>query len=97
MFCNYTGSQDCYGSDDPGVLQIAAPADASLAMSNPSALLDKYSLLFMSGQMSPFMKSVLLNRMNAIDAGNRGASTGTYRVQHALYLILTSPEYSMQK
>jgi uncharacterized protein (DUF1800 family) len=97
VFCNYTGSEDCYGSDDPGVLQIAEPADASQAMSNPSALLDKYSLLFMSGQMSPFMKSILLNRMNAIDSGNRGASTGTYRVQHALYLILNSPEYSVQK
>ena len=97
VFCNYTGSEDCYGSDDPGVLQIAAPADASLAMSNPSALLDKYNLLFMSGQMSPFMKSILLNRMNAITDGNRGASTGTFRVQHALYLILNSPEYSVQK
>jgi uncharacterized protein (DUF1800 family) len=97
VFCNYTGSADCYGSDDAGTLQITAPADAALAMSNPSALLDKYDLLFMSGQMSPFMKSILLARMNAIDAGNRGASTGTYRAQHALYLILNSPEYSVQK
>ncbi len=97
VFCNYTGSQDCYGSADAGVLQIAAPADASQAMSNPSALLDKYSLLFMSGQMSPFMKSILLNRLTAISDGNRGASTGTFRVQHALYLILNSPEYSVQK
>jgi uncharacterized protein (DUF1800 family) len=97
VFCNYTGSEDCYGSDDDGTLQIAAPADASLAMSNPSALIDKYNLLFMSGQMSPFMKSILLNRLNAITDGNRGASTGTFRVQHALYLILNSPEYSVQK
>ncbi len=97
IFCNYTGSEDCYGSDDPGTMQIRAPDDAALAMSNPSALIDKYNVLFMSGQMSPFMKNILLNRLNAIDDGNRGANTGTYRVQHLLYLILNSPEYSIQK
>ena len=97
VFCNYTGSQDCYGSDDAGTMQIRAPDDAALAVSNPSALIDKYNLLFMSGQMSPFMKNILLNRVNSIDAGNRGASQGTFRVQHLLYLILNSPEYAIQK
>ncbi|MEP6484615.1 MAG: DUF1800 family protein [Rudaea sp.] len=97
IFCNYSGSQDCYGSDDDGTMQIQAPADAALAVSNPSALIDKYNTLFMSGQMSPFMRSILLARINAIDDGNRGASQGTFRVQHLLYLITNSPEYSIQK
>ena len=67
--------------------------DSSLAMNDPGALLDRYNLLFLSGQMSPYMRATLLTRLNAITGTNRAR----LRMQHALYLILNSPEYVVQK
>ena len=58
-----------------------------------AVFLDRYSLLLMSGQCPPFMHQTLLTRLNAIT----GSTRGRQRVQHALYLILNSPEYSIQK
>jgi uncharacterized protein (DUF1800 family) len=97
VFCDYTDSNDCYASDDADTMQMNDARDAALAVSDPAQLMDNYNLLFMSGQMSPFMRNVLVTRLNAITTGNRGASTGISRVQHALYLIINSPEYSIQK
>jgi uncharacterized protein (DUF1800 family) len=101
VFCNYATSSnpdgDCYASDDADTMQTNDSRDAALAASNPAQLVDNYNLLFLSGQMSPFMKNVLVTRLNAISSGNRGASKGVLRVQHAQYLILNSPEYSVQK
>jgi len=78
------------------VRKLNTVRDAALANSNPGALLDRYSLLLMSGQMSPFMHQTLLNRLNTLDEEpNRPLSR--QRIQHALYLILNSPEYSIQK
>ena len=51
----------------------------------------------MSGQMSPFMRDVLITRLNQLTEDNYGQDLGRTRVQHALYLILNSPEYSIQK
>jgi hypothetical protein len=51
----------------------------------------------MSGQMSPFMRGVLLTRLTALTPDDFGADLGRIRVQHALYLIMNSPEYSIQK
>ncbi len=96
IFCNYTGSQRCWGSDDPQTLQMDQDRDAALATSNPAALIDQYSMLLMGGQMSPFMRGVLLTRLNAMNAGDYD-SLGRARVQEALYLIFNSPEYSIQK
>ena len=59
------------------------------------ALIDRYDLLFLSGQMSPQMRSVLTTRLNAV--GGSGNERTRRRVQHALYLILNSPEYAIQK
>lgn len=97
VFCNYTASQDCYASDDDDTMQTDDASDASLAVSNPAQLVANYNRVFMSGQMSPFMQNALVTHLNAITSGNRGASEGIFRVQHALYLILNSPEYSIQK
>ena len=92
-FCWYSDGSSCWTNDHGAVLYLDTARDAGLAASNPSALLDRYSLLFMSGQMSPFMRQTLLTRLNAIS----GSTRGRQRVQHALYLILNSPEYSIQK
>jgi len=61
--------------------------------SDPGALLDRYNLLFLSGRMSPAMREVLLRRLEAV----RNDDGGVARVQNALYLILNSPEYNVQK
>jgi uncharacterized protein (DUF1800 family) len=97
VFCYYVGSQRCWDSNFGQTLQMDYTADAALAATNPGQLIDDYSLLLMSGQMSPFMRSVLLTRLNALTAGDYGADLGRVRVQHALYLIMNSPEYSIQK
>jgi len=96
IFCNYTASQDCWDADDPQTLQMNEAHDAGLGASNPAALVDRYSLLLMGGQMSPFMRNVLVTRLNAMDAADYD-DIGRARVQEALYLILNSPEYSIQK
>jgi uncharacterized protein (DUF1800 family) len=97
VFCNYTGSQDCWASDDPATLQMNEERDVALATSNPAGLIDQYSNLLMAGQMSPFMRSVLITRLNQMSEDDYGTELGRRRVQHALYLILNSPEYSIQK
>jgi uncharacterized protein (DUF1800 family) len=97
VFCDYTGSDACWASDDPSTMQMNEDRDAELAASDPAALVDEYSRLFMSGQMSPFMKSVLVTRLQQMIEDDYGTELGRRRVQHALYLILNSPEYSIQK
>ena len=97
IFCDYTDSDACWGSDDPATLQMNEARDAALAASDPAALVDAYNDLLMSGQMSPFMRDVLVTRLNLLTEDNYGQDLGRTRVQHALYLILNSPEYSIQK
>lgn len=97
VFCYYTGSDRCWDSDAPDTLQLDLARDAPLAASDPGALLDRYSLLFMSGQMSPFMRATLLTQLQQLTSQDYGNSLGRVRVQNALYLILNSPEYSIQK
>ena len=92
-FCWHSDGGNCWENGHGATLYLDTARDAPLAASNPSALLDRYSVLFLSGQMSPFMHQTLLTRLNAIS----GSTRGRQRVQHALYLILNSPEYSIQK
>ncbi|WP_266171432.1 DUF1800 domain-containing protein [Dyella subtropica] len=96
IFCDYATSARCYTSSGPNTMSINADRDAALALSNPSGLIDLYNLLFMSGQMSSFMHGTLLTRLNAL-TDNSAGDLGRQRVQHALYLIINSPEYSVQK
>jgi uncharacterized protein (DUF1800 family) len=97
VFCDYTGSEACYASDDAATMQMNEDRDVALAADNPAGLVDEYSALFMAGQMSPFMRNVLITRLNQLTEDDYGADLGRARVQHALYLILNSPEYSIQK
>lgn len=97
VFCDYTGSTNCWASDDPTTMQMNEDRDAALAATDPAGLVDEYNALFMSGQMSPFMRDVLITRLNLLTEDNYGQDLGRTRVQHALYLILNSPEYSIQK
>lgn len=97
VYCNY-GVGQCWVDPGDFPLFMDYSGDAALAASDPQALIDEYDLLFLSGQMSPFMRQTLLTRLDAIDAGNaEEGGVGLDRVRHALYLIITSPEYSVQK
>jgi uncharacterized protein (DUF1800 family) len=101
VFCNFLPFDDddgCWGSDFDDSLEMDYNGDAALAASDPEALIDEYNLLFLSGQMSPFMRQTLLTRLNAINADSaENGKVGPERVENALYLIMTSPEYSVQK
>ena len=97
LFCYYSGSDRCWDSDAADTLRMNLARDAPLAASNPAALLDRYNLLFLSGQMSPFMRATILAQLQLLTASDYGAALGRVRVQNALYLIVNSPEYSIQK
>ncbi|HET6546163.1 MAG TPA: DUF1800 family protein [Rhodanobacteraceae bacterium] len=97
IFCYYVGSDRCWDSEDADTLQMDYTGDAELAAADLAALIDRYDTLLMAGQMSPFMRNVLVTRLDALDIDDFGADLGRVRVQHALYLIFNSPEYSIQK
>lgn len=60
-----------------------------------TALVDRYNLLFMGGRMSAQMRTLLINHLNGMGSGN--TEQRRQRVQDALWLILTSPEYVVEK
>ncbi|MBO9662343.1 DUF1800 family protein [Dokdonella sp.] len=97
LFCYNVLNHECYTESLADTLLMDIQADAQLAAENPAGLVDAYDRLLMAGQMSPFMRSVLLTRLEAMTSAELGANLGRERVQHALYLIVTSPEYSIQK
>lgn len=97
LFCYNLQNQQCWMDDAANTLLMDFQADAELAATDPAALIDAYDRLLMAGQMSPFMRSVLLTRLQAMTPEEYGAILGRERVQHVLYLIVSSPEYSIQK
>ena len=60
-----------------------------------AALVDRYNLLFMGGRMSAQMRTLLINHLNGMGSSN--TEQRRQRVQDALWLILTSPEYVVEK
>jgi uncharacterized protein (DUF1800 family) len=96
-------SVTCDPNDEIGDVRINRAQDYALAGSanggpaDPAdRLVDAYSVRFMSGQMSPFMRQTLLSYLNQIDSGD-GANWKAMRISRALLLIMTSPEYMVQK
>jgi uncharacterized protein (DUF1800 family) len=92
IFYFYIGSTYSY-AQEPNALLMDYGATLSPLAADPAALVERLNLLLMSGQISPFMRDVLVTRVTALPNDNRGRD----RVQHALYLVLNSPEYSIQK
>ncbi len=79
-------------------LQLAGSGQGGTA--DPSdRLVDAYNKRFMSGQMSPYMRDQLVTYLNKIDHNwaNGSDDWRLQRIYRALYLILTSPEYMIQK
>jgi len=93
-------SDACGANDETGDIKINRAQDFALAGSaNGGAgdpadkLVDAYNIRFMSGQMSPFMRKTLLDYLNPIS----GPGFQRARIDRALLLIQTSPEYMIQK
>ena len=105
----YYGNQDYTDSctnDQFGDVKIDHAQDVALAGSGlggptdpADRLVDAYNKRFMSGQMSPYMRDQLLTDLNPIDNtwANNGEDWRVERIKRALFLILTSPEYMIQK
>ena len=97
----------CDADDDFGDVAIDQARDLALAGSGQGGpsdpadrLVDAYNLRFMGGQMSSYMRTTLINYLNRIDHywSNDGKQDWRLaRIQRALYLIFTSPEYAIQK
>ncbi len=92
VYWAWVGNPDL-GSWDP--VQVDLARDLAIA-DQASVLLDRYDLLFMGGRMSAGMRSALLAHLNGIAPGSWDGWRRE-RVQDALWLILTSPEYIVER
>jgi uncharacterized protein (DUF1800 family) len=96
----------CAADDQFGDVRIDHARDLALAGSAKGGatdpadrLVDAYNLRFMGGQMSTYMRQILLDYLNPIDSSWSDGSSDwrLERIKRALYLVLTSPEYAIQK
>ena len=98
------------GSDHYAVWENGAPVPDETLMdygplkvlaADPSALVDRLDLLLLNGQMSDYMRDILVTRLQGAPPdqvpGSPVQDVPLWRVQQALYLIATSPEFSVQK
>lgn len=101
------------GSRSPGAWQNGSPSFFEVLMDYgelrilaqaPAALIDRLDMVMMSGSMSPSMRQLLLNRLNGQppdrapgQAPGDPIDVALWRVQQALYLIVNSPEFSVQQ
>jgi uncharacterized protein (DUF1800 family) len=90
IFWAWQGSNT--GTWDP--VKVDLNRDSAIAHDS-AALVDRYSLLFMGGRMSTQMRTLLINHLNGMGSSN--AEQRRQRVQDALWLILVSPEYVVEK
>ncbi len=107
IFLFYVGSRYSYAWEDGAPVPEETLMNYSalkLLAANPPALIEHLNLLLMSGAMSDFMRNILITRLNgtppdAIPGQPSGAppDLALWRVQQALYLIVNSPEFNIQK
>ncbi len=76
---------------NPDAIVLDLSAQIALA-SNPASLVDSLNVLLMSGQMSSNMRSIVINAVSQISAANT-----LERAQTAVHLIVTSPEFVIEK
>lgn len=67
--------------------------EKTLALSDPAALIDHLNLLLMGGTMSPGMRTVLVDSLRAMPT----ADGGRQRAEDTLFLILSSPQFAVQR
>jgi uncharacterized protein (DUF1800 family) len=103
IFYFYVGSVYGYALEPEETLMDYGALKALAA--SPAALVDHLDLVLMSGQMSDYMRDLLIARLEDPDVpdGLPGQPDDApfdlplFRVQQALFLIVTSPEFSVQK
>lgn len=76
---------------NPDALVLDLTALAQLA-SNPGALVDSLNNLLMSGEMSSAMRDIVVNAVTQIPA-----NSSLERAQTAVHLLVTSPEFVIEK
>ncbi|MBK8285147.1 MAG: DUF1800 family protein [Ahniella sp.] len=69
-------------------------ASLRLLRNNVDALLERIDVLLMSGQMSPHMRTVLRSYILTFNPESEG---GYKRVEEALWMVMMSPEYVIEK
>jgi uncharacterized protein (DUF1800 family) len=104
---NYDASQTCADDDTFGDVKVNQEKDLALAASgtggpsDPSdRLVDEYNKRFMAGQMSPYLRQSLVSYLNTIDSTWKNDNDSDWRlerIRRALFLVVSSPEYMIQK
>ena len=81
------------GNQQPEDIVVDLGPEVAVA-SNPVKLVDRYDLLFMNRTMSDFMFNTLVTYLQSLPNTNTGRRQ---RVQNAVWLIQSSPEYSIER
>jgi uncharacterized protein (DUF1800 family) len=85
-----------YTSLGPTTNKITFNLSVELSLSNnPTDLVDHLNYLLMAGNMSPAMRTTLINAVGSIPANNLAGRTE--RVRTAIYLVVNSPEFVIDK
>jgi uncharacterized protein (DUF1800 family) len=81
------------GGLGPSTARVTLNLSNEIAMAaNPPQLVDHLNTLLMASNMSPAMRSVLINAVTQIPVTNP-----TERVRTAIYLLINSPEFAVDK
>lgn len=92
----YPGSP--YGNAE--MMELDLDLETRLAR-KPGKLVDHLDLLFLSGQMSPRMRGILVRTLEQVPMRNDWLEgtrrKGVLRALTGIYLVLTSPEYAIQR
>lgn len=92
VYFGYQGVQ-INPNDPEDANRILINLEEELALAaDPNALVEHFNLLLLSGQMDNAVKTELINAVEAIPV-----SEDLFRVINTLYLIVISPQYSVQK
>jgi uncharacterized protein (DUF1800 family) len=81
------------GGLGPSTARVTLNLSNEIAMAaNPAQLVDHLRDLLMAGNMSPEMRTILVNAVTQIPANNP-----TERARTAIYLVINSPEFTVDK
>lgn len=82
-----------YGSLGPATARITLNLSNEITLAaNPDQLVDHLNTLLMAGNMSAEMRTILINAITQIPANNP-----TERARTAIYLVINSPEFAVDK
>ncbi|WP_137940268.1 DUF1800 domain-containing protein [Chitinivorax sp. B] len=89
------------GTSSNGVRDVAPDYAAELALAdNPDALVNRVELMLSYGSLRPANRQLIRDAVNAIAIPadvNKAATARRNRVQMAIYLVMVSPEYLIQR